>query len=284
MRLADRPDGIHHDVPAHEYHERVPAIISHTAINKFRYTPATWKAWLDGKDDDSDSEALAFGSAFHCALLEPEVFARTYVAEPDFGACRKDAHTTSEEAKRNKEERNKWRAANVGKRFISPESEAKIAGMCASVRGDDLASALVTGGVPEMTVLWRDSETGLRCKARADYYVRSARLIVDVKTVDSAKEYAFARSVERYGYDTQDALYTSGFAAAGHPVDRFVFLAVEKRAPYLVAMYRLDVASREAAGAAVREAIRGMAECLRTDVYPGHPAGIQTIGVRRWAA
>lgn len=272
--LADMPDGLHLHVPADVYHERSPDIVSRSGLAKFLQAPAKYEAWANGATDAS-SPALEFGTAFHCALLEPEQFARLYVVEPDFGDCRK---------KEARGLRDEWRADNAGKKLLTAADDEAIRGMSASVREHPFASRMLIGGAREVTALWRDQATGLRCKARADYYSEPLKLLVDVKTTDDARAHAFERSVAKYGYHMQRAFYGDGFAACGAPVDNFVFLVVEKTPPYLVALYVLDVAAVARGREAIRQAMSSLAECLRSKKFPGYTNSIQTIGVPPWAA
>ena len=283
MALADRCDGLHADVPESEYHERIPGLISRTAIKHFQHAPAVYKAWLDGENEDEDSTpALEFGAALHCALLEPPIFAVRYVVEPDFGDCRKTDRTTKEDAKDNKTARDAWRLGAVGKRYLTAADQKAIDGMIATVRAHPYAAKMLVGGSSEITAIWRDEATGLRCKARADYYVGERRLIVDVKTCQDARDSAFARDCAKYGYHLQRALYGDGFAACGFPIENFAFLCIEKKAPYLAKLHMLDIDSTVRGREAVRDAINGMAECLRANEFPGYDPSISTISVPRW--
>ena len=94
-----------------------------------------------------------------------------------------------------------------------------------------------------MTLRWRDPETGIECKGRIDYYVPARRCAVDVKTTEDARIDAFRRTVGRYGYHRQDAMYRDGLAVVGEAIEHFVFLAVEKTAPYGIGIFSLDIGS-----------------------------------------
>ena len=63
-----------------------------------------------------ETEAMAFGTAFHLALLEPELFQESYVVAPDFGDLRAvEGRTTKEQGKANKMARLEWLDKNQGK-------------------------------------------------------------------------------------------------------------------------------------------------------------------------
>jgi len=266
--------GLHRDIPSSVYHERIAGYASKSALDLVRRSPAHYKAWLDGHEEEP-TPALVFGSAFHCALLEPKIYASSYVTQPDFGDCRKTA---------NRDRRDAWRAENAGKIILPGDDAEAIVSMVASVRRHPLAGRMITDGDPELTVVWDDPETGLRCKGRADYYVRQHGMLVDVKTALNASASEFRRSVANLAYHVQDAFYRTGFASVGAPVQHFVFVAVEKELPYAVAIYALDVAGVAKGHAQVREDLQTLARCTESNTWPAYPAGIQDISLPAWAA
>src|SRR3546814_8878287 len=102
---------------------------------------------------------------------------------------------------------------------------------------DPEVAALFAEGESEVTLRWVDEATGLRCKARADRWNRRRRYMADLKTTDDASERGFGRSVVNYGYDITHAHYCEGARACGEPVDKYLIVAQEKKAPYLAAVY-----------------------------------------------
>lgn len=268
------PHGLHRNVPAATYHARVPGMASKSALDLVRRSPAHLKAWLDGHEEEP-TPALAFGAAFHCNMLEPDVFARTYAVEPEFGDCR---------FKENKATRDAWRAKHAGAILLSAADAATIAAMCAAVRAHPLASRMIRDGEPELTLRWADEDTGLECRARADYYVPSLRMVVDVKSAIDASADEFRRAVAKYGYHRQDALYRAAFSAIREPIDHFVFVAVEKTAPFAVAIYALDGDATLKGHESIARDMATLAQCFRTNSYPGYPVEIQTLQIPPWAA
>lgn len=265
--------GLHLDVPEDCYHERVPGLVSKSTLDLVDRSPAHYKAWLDGEEREP-TPALNFGKWFHAALLEPERFASQYVVQPDFGDCR---------FKENKVRRDEWRIANAHREAIDPTAMETIRGMCAAVRAHSLADRMIREGVAESTLRWRDEETGLECKARPDYYVERLAVAYDVKTTEDARPEAFARSVANYRYHVQDAFYREGFARIGKPLEHFVFIAVEKSAPYAVALYTLEPDDVALGWNAARKNLTDLAEAVRTDFYRGYAANIQSLRLPAWA-
>jgi hypothetical protein len=264
------------NVPAEEYHRRELGVVSKSALDRLRQSPMHYKAWVDGETDDDASDALIVGSAFHCAMLEPERFAAQYVVAPNFGDGR------TKEAKAAKAA---WlETVPPNATFISASQFEMIDSMVASVRRTRFAASMLRDGLPELTARWTDPATGLRCKVRADYYVERHGMIVDVKSTGDASPEEFARSVAKYGYHRQDALYRAGFAAAGKPVRHFVLVCVEKTPPFGVALYEIDEDGSARGIASVTQDMWTLAECMRTNEWPGYPEEIQPLAVPKWAA
>src|SRR3546814_4599909 len=106
----------------------------------------------------------------------------------------------------------------------------------------------------------------------------------DVCSSDLASERGFGRSVVKYGYDVTHAHYCEGARACGEPVDKYLIVAQEKKAPYLAAVYELDAAA-ESRGYAIRNAgMQTMPGCLSTTTWPAYPRGIQPLSLPGWAS
>jgi hypothetical protein len=268
------PDGLHAGVPESVYHARIPGIASKSTLDLVARAPAVYAAWLAGVEREQ-APALLFGKALHCAALEPDVYRSTYTVEPSFGDCRKTD---------NKKRRDEWRAENAGRQLLEQEDATAIAGMVRALGANKLASRLLDGdGVSELTVKWTDPDTGLLCKSRADRYVARLRMCVDLKSTEDARADVFARSFANFGYHRQQAFYEDGFAAVAESLDAFIFVAVEKRPPYLVAVFRLDDEGVTHGRRENRANLSILAECLERGEYPGHPESIQTLSLPAWA-
>jgi hypothetical protein len=266
--------GLHKNVPPHVYHTRRIGTVSKSALDHVRRSPAHYLQWVRGAEVET-TPALAFGSAFHCALLEPERFERDYAAEPDFGDCR---------YKDNKAKRDAWREAHAGATPVAIDDDKAIRAMIAAVRAHPLAKRMIQDGEAELTAAWNDVETGLPCKCRADYYVERLGMVVDVKTTLDARSNPFGRSAFDHAYHVQDALYRAGFSSVGKRIDHFVFMAIEKTAPYAIATYSLDARGIGIGHSTARRDIERLADCIKRNDWPAYDVGIQELSLPPWAA
>jgi len=291
MGILDLAHGLHRNVAEAHYHERVLGLASKHALDLVARSPAHYRAWL-ASIERAEREALAFGKAFHCALLEPERFAAAYLVEPTFGDCR---------FKENKANRDAWRKDNACARcgrypgqdkpacdacpgLLEQSAHLACRGMADSIRRHRLASRLLVDGDAEVTLRWKDEPTGLECKARADFYVKRHAFALDVKTTENASPDAFPRDAARYGYGRQAAFYGDGFAAIDEAIEHFLFLVVEKAPPYAVAVYALDEDSIARGRASVRRDLEALADAFERDDWRAYSENIVTIGLPGWAA
>lgn len=272
--IAQLMHGLHPAVPDAIYHERVRGLASKSSLDIIQRSPSHYLAWANGQEGESTA-ALDFGAAFHRALLEPTVFAEEFVTAPEFGDCR---------VKVNKEAKAAWLAVNGSKKELSAQDRERIMGMVAAVRAHPLAGRMISDGEPELTLRWRDPASGVECKGRLDYFVRKHSMGLDVKSSIDASAAEFAKSAARYGYHRQEALYRSGMSIIGSPLRHFVFVVVEKAAPYAVAIYSLEDSDVQKGAVSIAADLQTLARCMREDSWPGYAPGIQTLSLPKWAA
>jgi exodeoxyribonuclease VIII len=92
-------------------------------------------------------------------------------------------------------------------------------------------------------------------------------VITDLKSAKSVMPNDFMRDCVKYHYDLQTAMYRDGASKVlGVPKDNidFVFIAVEKKPPYLLNIMQADTYVIQKGEADFREYIGTYAECLET--------------------
>lgn len=187
--------------------------------------------------------------------------------------------------------RARWAAENEGYTVLSVDTYEQLLGMRDAIMAHPMAGKLLSGeGVAEASVYWTDPSTGELCRCRPDFW-RKDGVVVDLKSTEDASPDGFAKSLVNYRYHVQAPWYLGGMAAAhaaGHFPEgfaaprAFVFIAVEKRAPYAVACYALDAESLEIGTRLMRADLDTLAECRRTDIWPGYGDTLQQLGVPQW--
>lgn len=185
-----------------------------------------------------ESDAMAFGSAVHAALLEPELFKSEYVICP-LDAPKKPTKAQLE-AKKPSEKTleaiawwDKFNKETLGKKVLDPDESAKISKIrerCFAI--DQVKSALETFD-KESTFLWDDKDLG-KCKAKLDLVDVDNEVVIDVKTTRSADQREFISQMLALRYDIQFAHYCKAVA----PNAECFVIAIETDSAE-VALYRI---------------------------------------------
>lgn len=247
------------NMPSAQYH--ATDAVSASLLKQIAKSPAHAKAYLEQTQETTP--AMLFGTAFHTCVLESERFNDEYVV-----------FTGDKRTKSGKEAYEALVAS--GKTIITASDYATITAMAAAIGDHPAASKLVRGdGQTEVSMFWEDDDTGLQCKCRPDIWL--GRVIVDLKTTEDASPEGFSRSIQAYGYGIQAAHYLAGSGA-----DAFIFVAVEKKAPYAVAVYQLDALSLEISEMKRRDMLQLWASCRESDSFPAYSDECQLISLPGW--
>ena len=191
-----------------------------------------------------ETPAMALGTAIHSMFLEPEDFQRTYTKEPspldfpektilrtadDFKEILKSVGEKVSGKKDEIVERAKdyldpekhiiWDevissfyqdVAENKKKVLSPEDFKILQDIRFSYSMRNDIPRIIQNGYPEVTIIWKDEETGIMCKCRLDWVRPEA--IADVKSFSvkfkdkSLFEYLFRQTTYNY-YNYQFYIY-----------------------------------------------------------------------------
>jgi exodeoxyribonuclease VIII len=189
-----------------------------------------------------------------------------------------------------------WERHNGHRSILTPDMWDQVHRMRDAIMAHPAACALLTGcqGVAEYSAYARDTETRVLRRVRPDFWRRDG-IVVDLKTTEDASPEGFARSIANYGYDMQHAYYLDTLSLAieqsdlpadfedyPHSAKQFVFIVVEKKPPYAVAVYVLDEESVTLGRAKYRKALDVYAECKSSGTWPGYGDFVQVIGLPQW--
>lgn len=278
--------GVHPHVSFAEYHAWEAA--SNSRLSVLRRSPAHLKAYLE---HGNDSDTLMIGRACHSAILEPDDFTKRYLRSE-----RCEGVTKSKERCKNPGTSYRgaegWTCGVHGNGVSDPGIVILTPGDydCAirvrdSVHAHRAGALLKAKGTREESLVWRDPETGVLCKARPDHYAPELLrgVLADVKTTRDASKDAFERAIHTYGYHRQAAFYLQGNRAVERAAEDFLFIAVEKEPPYGVALYLLSEGALSTGDIEIRQLLARYAECVERDEWPCYPQDVQDIALPAWA-
>lgn len=238
-----------------EYHGYREAI-SKSRLANMSVCPAYFK-WCED-NPTPPSEDMVLGSAFHKIVLEPETFYDEFAIMPNV-----DGRTTQGKLLKKQFEETKG-----NKQVITQDQYDTICGMRDSIMANPYARKLINGNI-EQSMYFTDDLTKVECKCRPDVWRKVADRVVitDLKSAKSVMPNDFMRDVVKYHYDLQTAMYRDGASKVlAVPKDNidFVFIAVEKKPPYLLNIMQADTYVIQKGEADFREYIGTYKECLET--------------------
>jgi len=225
-----------------------------------------WSRYLDpDRSPTIATSAMKLGSLTHCCVLEPDQVSARYGITPDRRSNAGKALAAEMEAS--------------GIEAVTAQEMEQALAMAASVRSNSTAALLLSDGAAEQSFWWDDVSTGLKCKCRPDWLSADGATIVDLKTCQDASPTGFAKAVANFGYQIQAAHYLAGTLAT-----RFVFVAVEKTAPYAIGVYELNTEALIHGSIARHNALQIIQDCKAVNSWPGYTdGGIQTLQLPGWA-
>jgi exodeoxyribonuclease VIII len=209
--------------------------ISASGLKKIKKSPLHFK-----EEEQKDTEALQFGSAYHTFILENESFADEYFVFDDTGKCQELINGGARSPRATnayKDWYNDQMSIINGKQVIDLKTNNIITAMRDRLMSHRYVRSLLSNGEAEMSVYCEiEIMTGqrIKIKIRPDYKKDQKRIISDLKSTIGASVYDFPRHAADLDYHLQAALYSDIMdAIEGKELGwSFFFIAQEKVIPY----------------------------------------------------
>lgn len=255
--VLDLPHGFHSSIRFADY--CAMRFTNYSSLKTLAHSPLHYRHAQDNRAEATSPMRL--GTAAHAATLEPHRF------ESDFAVWNERKEDGDLKARRGKE----WDAfvARYADKTIVRADEYEIAlAIGTSVRCHPDAGRYLKAGEAEVTMRWRDAETGRECKGRVDWL--GGNVVVGLKTARDSRNVAFGNQSHRLGYAIQWAMYHDAFEAiTGKPPAKMVEIAVEPTAPHDVGVYTIPDEILDLGRAEYRALLVLLGECERDDHWPG---------------
>jgi len=270
---AINPNGIVFDLPNEIYHAGPE--LSASGLKLLQKTPAHYKAAKQEKNEPS--KAMIFGTAVHCAILEPEQLQNRFVMIPDGVDGRtKDGKQIMADI------------AASGKTGIKSDDWQAIEIIKKQALNNPFIKKLFSKNHAVEASLYFE-RNGVKCRIRPDLMVSPCDefengVICDVKTAQDAGPEGFARAAWDYGYHLQNEFYSNGyqqiFGTKKPPV--FMFYVVENTAPFLDAVYIMPDDLIDYSKAKNDELIATFKRCSDSNIWPGYDKRATVLSVPGW--
>jgi hypothetical protein len=256
------------EISNEDYHTS-PGLSRSGIVNLLDCPIRYWDNYLNPeKAARKETEAMRFGTLVHCALLEPELFAKQY-------------HVIEKLNRNSKEYKEAVKNAD-GKEVLFIEELQDLTGALEAVNKHKIASELLKNGKAEQSIYWHDKETNILCKARPDYMTND--YIVDIKTTNDASLKGCQRAIEAHGYHIQAAMILAAFEAiSGRKCTNFINIFIESKRPYIITNV---VMSDQILEKGFKDFRRGLAiykQCSENNYWPSYVDEIEEIQLSPWA-
>lgn len=257
--------GIFFDLPEETYRQAPGVNVS--AMKYMVKSPAHYHEYMTAPKAAA-TPAQVFGTLLHRGCLEPHRPADYAVKPAEINLRTKEGQA--------------WKADQVAP-IIDEEDARAIARCKTAIQNHPIARAILTGkdSRKEVSVFKVHEPTGLLLKGRLDVLTTDTEgntVVVDLKTTDDASLDGFSRAIAKWRYAQQSAHYIDLVEAVF-----FTFIAIEKDAPHAIGIYSIDRESIEIGRQENERCLTLIAECQKTNKWPGYANEVQTIGLPRWA-
>lgn len=224
------------------------------------------------------------GSFVHGGTLEKERLHLDFVIMPTFNPY----------TKQGKADKAAFLEANKGKTIISEEMQQQGLAMIEAIENHRTAAALLDGTLNEQSIFWEfvdeETQTEHTLRVRPDALGTKHDCIVDLKTCESAVFSQVQKDMVKFKYALSAVMYMWGvnlckplLQATGIPhYSRFVFIFVEREAPYQIALYELGEDMLQAGRVWLENALFNLVRA-KAHNWPTYPDHIRIVDAPPWA-
>ena len=260
-------DGVH-EISNSQYH--ASAGISRSMLMEFKRSPYHyWYKYVSGKAPKQEATPeMNLGSAVHTLVLEEGLF------DSEFHIINQQTRP-----RKNTPPHEKMMAAAQGNIILTNDEYLQAALMAKEVRDNEQAMQLLQDCAIERSIYFTHEKTGLQVKSRPDAWCNG--IVIDLKTTGDAGMRAFQSSAMTYGYFLQAAVCNEALKSLNQVMEHFVFLIVEKKAPFCTAIYMVDGEVIDYGVNQFDSLMEGLAKCIKEDYWPGY--GVRDLTVPGYA-
>ena len=165
---------------------------------------------------------------------------------------------------------------------LSSDDYAAVQGMAESLRRLEWYAGTDAEYIKrnEVSIYW--DWLGNECKARLDSVLVEEGIVLDLKTTDTVDPDLFVKKVVSLGYDFQAAYYAKAAEVAYKKKFRFIFVAVERKAPYTVDLFEVTPDMLDEGTAKCELALKRHAECQASGEWPNRDPLIRQMDYPNW--
>jgi hypothetical protein len=261
--------GIYFDIPF-ELYTLIPGV-NYSTLKKMRTSPMHFRY----RPEVEDVPSLRFGTLVHAGHLEPEKLAQLYVVLPEDEWLQQippdpktgQPYSSPRSTKWWKETRRDFMRAHEGKQEVTMDEFNRLVGCIKALESHPRTVNFFKQGHPEVTIVWNDEATGIRCKARLDWIAPDLHTIVDIKTTADISD--FRHTIGNYSYHLQGVHYRTGLNILTQEEWNHEIIALEKLPPFGIQSAPLSADAIIQGTLEYNFYLTRILECQRQKSWPG---------------
>jgi exodeoxyribonuclease VIII len=244
--------------------------INFSAFKHFLVSPKHYQSYLSQKQEETP--AMRIGTAVHSLCLEPQKWDTEWAVCPEV-----DRRTTAGKAMYAA-----FLEMSEGKKTLLSQEAILAHDVANSVRSNKFFKKVTSGNVKVESVAVA-SFAGSNIKGRIDIYNEDLNICADIKTfaeiptIDNIR-----RQIVRSMYNMQAAFYVRLIEHVYGKTPTFVFIFVEKQAPYSVALVEVSRYWIEHSLEEIEKGLCRYENCKASNIWNGLENENEPIVLRMW--
>jgi hypothetical protein len=266
--------------------------VSASGLKKLKISPAHFKE----EEEVTESDALLFGSAYHCFVLEPDKFKDQYYIFDDSVVCGALIAKGAKSPRSTNDYKN-WKESEMsfadGKTLIEKADADKLEAMRNRLMNHPYAKMLLSNGINEQGYMGEiETEAGMiKVKYKPDHQNEKKKIIVDLKTTIDASADGFTRVAADRDYHLQASFYSDLMekVTGDNRPYTFIFIAQEKKKPFAFNLFECSNQFISQGRFEYEMLLQLYKYCIDNNTWPGYQVwcqnkyGILKLKLPAWA-
>lgn len=250
--------------------------VSASGLKQIAECPAKYWAFSPlnpNRIERKESKALDIGRAAHALVLGEPEFAAHFIISPFDDFKPKAAR--------------EWRDAQT-LTILKEEDLKTVRAMADAQRASPVVMQAFEKGAPEVSLIWKDRETGVWLKSRPDWLPHDPKMsfVVDYKSAITIEPRRLSNDAFKFGYHVQAGLQMDAVQIVlgiKNPCG-IAHVCQEKDPPYLVDLRMFQPEALDYGRLIYRKALRTFADCLSSGKWPAYTSEPQYFSTPAWIA
>lgn len=255
--------GIYHGISFDDY-----KLINAVNQSSLKHMVVSAKKYKHMLNREYSSSAMAIGSAVHTAILEPSEFESKYSVYD--GTRRGNAW-------------DEFKNTHSDSDILTQTEMSTVENIVSAVKSHQCAMKYMLGGDAEVTIVFIEPSTGIKCKARLDYIDKAYRFFTDLKTTRDVSHDFFQRQIAQLQYHFQFGFYRMGLHILTGVWVPAKCIAAQNCEPFDVVPYNISSAAMDKGASMVLDCLHTLKTCIESDTWPGISDDEVELDLPSWA-